>query len=65
MVAVTVPYYGASATMTEVDHPLLDDVEGLENPTAEIIARCFLGRIQDCQSVRVHENDDCWADVTR
>ena len=46
-----------------VDHRLLNDVEGLENPTAEIIAAWFFGRIADCESVRIYENDDCWAEV--
>lgn len=47
-----------------VDHRLLNDVPGLENPTAEIIASWFLERIADCNSVRVYENDECWAEVT-
>jgi 6-pyruvoyltetrahydropterin/6-carboxytetrahydropterin synthase len=46
-----------------VDHRVLNDVEGLENPTAEVIAAWFLERIADCESVRVYENDDCWAEV--
>lgn len=47
----------------KVDHRLLNEVEGLENPTAEIIAAWFLQRITSCESVRVYENDDCWAEV--
>src|SRR3954454_3026216 len=46
-----------------VDHRLLNEVEGLENPTAEIIAAWFFQRIKGCESVRVYENDDCWAEV--
>lgn len=46
-----------------VDHRLLNDVSGLENPTAEIIAAWFFERIADCESVRVYENDQCWAEV--
>ena len=46
-----------------VDHRLLNEVEGLENPTAELIAAWFFERIADCESVRVSENDDCWAEV--
>jgi 6-pyruvoyltetrahydropterin/6-carboxytetrahydropterin synthase len=49
--------------LAQVDHRLLNDVEGLENPTAEMIAAWFFDRITDCESVRVHENDDCWAEV--
>jgi 6-pyruvoyltetrahydropterin/6-carboxytetrahydropterin synthase len=47
-----------------LDHRLLNEVEGLENPTAEIIASWFFQRIKGCESVRVYENDDCWAEVT-
>jgi 6-pyruvoyltetrahydropterin/6-carboxytetrahydropterin synthase len=47
----------------EVDHRLLNEIEGLENPTAEIIASWFFQRIEGCESVRVYENDDCWAEV--
>jgi len=49
----------------KVDHRLLNDVEGLENPTAEIIASWFFQRIRDGESVKVFENDDCWAEVKR
>ena len=47
----------------QVDHRVLNEVAGLENPTAEIIAAWFLQRIEGCQSVRVYETDDCWAQV--
>ncbi len=39
------------------------EVDGLENPTAEIIAYWFFQRIKNCEVVRVFENDDCWAEV--
>ena len=48
-----------------VDHRLLNNVDGLDNPTAEIIAGWFLARIPECERVRVHETDDCWAEVSR
>jgi len=51
--------------LKRIDHRLLNEVEGLENPTAEIIARWLIERIAGCQSVRVWENEDCWAEVTR
>jgi 6-pyruvoyltetrahydropterin/6-carboxytetrahydropterin synthase len=47
----------------KLDHRLLNEVEGLENPTAEIIAIWFFQRIEGCERVRVYENDDCWAEV--
>lgn len=47
----------------KLDHRLLNEVEGLENPTAEVIANWFVQRIRGCESVRVYENDDCWAEV--
>lgn len=48
-----------------VDHKLLNEVPGLENPTAEIIAAWFLERLPSAARVRVYENDDCWAEVAR
>jgi 6-pyruvoyltetrahydropterin/6-carboxytetrahydropterin synthase len=51
--------------LSQVDHRLLNEVKGLENPTAEIIAAWFLNQIPDCERVRVYENDDCWAEVVR
>ena len=47
-----------------VDHKLLNEVPGLENPTAEVIAAWFFDRIANCETVRIWENDDCWAEVT-
>lgn len=47
----------------KIDHRVLNDIEGLENPTAEIIAGWFFQRIRGCESVRVYENEDCWAEV--
>jgi 6-pyruvoyltetrahydropterin/6-carboxytetrahydropterin synthase len=51
--------------VAQLDHKLLNEVPGLENPTAEIIARWFLDRIPTSTRVRVWENDDCWAEVAR
>lgn len=47
----------------QMDHRLLNDVDGLENPTAENIAAWFFNRITDCERVRVYENEFCWAEV--
>jgi 6-pyruvoyltetrahydropterin/6-carboxytetrahydropterin synthase len=51
--------------LAKVDHKLLNEVAGLENPTAEIIARWFLDQIAGATRVKVWENDDCWAEVSR
>lgn len=51
--------------LVRVDHKILNEVEGLENPTAELIAQWFLNRISIAQGVRVYENDDCYAEVHR
>ena len=51
-----------------VDHRNLNDISGLENPTAENIARWFFGRIQTgtkqkwVSNIRVWETPDCWSD---
>jgi hypothetical protein len=34
-----------------------------QNPTAEMIAVWFFQRNKDCESLRVYENDECWAEV--
>lgn len=48
----------------KIDHRLLNDIYGLENPTAELIARWFAMALafHDVSHVRVYETDDCWAD---
>lgn len=51
--------------LKQVDHKLLNEVPGLDNPTAEIIARWFLDRLSAASRIRVYENDDCWAEVVR
>jgi 6-pyruvoyltetrahydropterin/6-carboxytetrahydropterin synthase len=51
--------------IARIDHRVLNDIEGLENPTAELIAAWLLERVAACESVRVYENDDCWAEVHR
>lgn len=51
--------------LAKVDHKLLNDVPGLDNPTAEIIARWFLDQLASAVRVKVWENDDCWAEVSR
>jgi 6-pyruvoyltetrahydropterin/6-carboxytetrahydropterin synthase len=54
----------------KIDHRLLNDIPGLENPTAELIAEWFASEIKGavpnyCRlfSVRVYETADCFADV--
>jgi queuosine biosynthesis protein QueD len=51
--------------LKQVDHKLLNEVQGLDNPTAEIIARWFLERLPAAARIRVYENDDCWAEASR
>ncbi len=49
----------------QIDHQVLNDIPGLENPTAEIIAQWFLDRVGKADTVRVYENEDCFAEVGR
>ena len=49
-----------------VDHRMLNDIEGLENPTAEYIAHWILSKISPSFtgwkiSVKVFETKKCWA----
>lgn len=50
-----------------IDHRCLNDTNGLENPTAEIIGRWFLAKLapmdRRISMVRVYETKDCWADA--
>jgi 6-pyruvoyltetrahydropterin/6-carboxytetrahydropterin synthase len=52
--------------LAALDHRCLNDVPGLENPTAERIAVWIWERIRpdlpDLCSVRVYETSDCWAE---
>ena len=49
----------------KLDHNLLNDIPGLENPTAENIAGWFMTSFlrHDFYSVKVWEETDCWAQV--
>jgi 6-pyruvoyltetrahydropterin/6-carboxytetrahydropterin synthase len=49
--------------ISKLDHRVLNEIQGLDNPTAEIIAAWLFHRISGCERVRVYENDDCWAEV--
>jgi 6-pyruvoyltetrahydropterin/6-carboxytetrahydropterin synthase len=53
-----------ASLLAVVDHRFLNDIDGLENPTAEIIAAWFLQRLPGCERVRIYETDDAWAEVT-
>jgi 6-pyruvoyltetrahydropterin/6-carboxytetrahydropterin synthase len=52
-----------------VDHHLLNEIDGLSNPTVENIAPWFFKQIKQyvyggmwCSNIRVYETKDCWAD---
>ena len=48
-----------------VDHRCLNDVPGLQNPTAELIAAWFLERLasNNVVAIRLYETKDCWSDA--
>ncbi|MCD0419107.1 MAG: 6-carboxytetrahydropterin synthase QueD [Rhodopseudomonas sp.] len=52
--------------LKRLDHYCLNDIEGLENPTAENIAVWIWRRtkpeLPQLSGVRVYETSDCWAD---
>jgi 6-pyruvoyltetrahydropterin/6-carboxytetrahydropterin synthase len=52
-----------------VDHFCLNDIDGLENPTAEIIAAWFAKQIAATLKLpvtcRLFETPECWAEVDR
>ncbi len=47
----------------QLDHTVLNEHPGLENPTAEVIAEWFMSNVAICSTVRVYENADCWAET--
>lgn len=54
--------------LAELDHRMLNEFEGLENPTAEYMAAWFRARIDEglpdhliCKAVKVWETKNCWA----
>jgi 6-pyruvoyltetrahydropterin/6-carboxytetrahydropterin synthase len=56
--------------VNSIDHRTLNDLEGLNNPTAEIIAEWFLNQIKKdlppelgVTKVRCYETKNCWADA--
>ena len=57
---------GFADIMGALDHRCLNDVAGLENPTAENIAVWIWDRLQpglrQLSAVRVYETADCWAE---
>lgn len=46
-----------------IDHRTLNDIAGLDNPTAENIAAWFLDLLPNASKVRCYETKDCWADA--
>lgn len=52
--------------MAQLDHAYLNDVPGLENPTAELIATWIWERlattVPHLAAVVVYETPDCWAE---
>ncbi len=54
--------------LEQLDHHLLNEIEGLENPTAEHIARWIYRRVkpdlQQLESVKAFETPMCWAEYS-
>ena len=52
-----------------LDHRHLNDIEGLENPTCEVLAPFILDLLVDAlpliRAVRVRETDETWCEVRR
>jgi 6-pyruvoyltetrahydropterin/6-carboxytetrahydropterin synthase len=49
-----------------IDHRCLNDIQGLSNPTAELIGMWFIDKLAShgiVSAMRVYETKDCWADV--
>lgn len=57
---------GFADILGALDHRCLNDVEGLENPTAENIAVWIYARLKtgipQVSAIRVYETPECWAE---
>jgi len=51
--------------LAAIDHRVLNDIRGLENPTAELIAAWFLREVETANVARVYETPECWAEAAR
>jgi 6-pyruvoyltetrahydropterin/6-carboxytetrahydropterin synthase len=51
----------------KIDHRTLNDIKGLENPTAELIGQWFMDKLakHDVHGIRVYETKDCWSTIWR
>lgn len=54
--------------LARLDHHLLNEIEGLENPTAELIAMWIFDKVKpqlaELVSVRLYETPTSWADYS-
>lgn len=52
-----------------VDHRYLNDIEGLENPTSEVLAQWFMAQISPCLpdkavTLRIYETPRYWVELS-
>jgi 6-pyruvoyltetrahydropterin/6-carboxytetrahydropterin synthase len=59
----------AGRIISSLDHTCLNEIEGLSNPTVEIIAKWIFDRVEKqiplLYAVRVYETCDSWAEFSR
>lgn len=55
----------AAPLLEQLDHHILNDVKGLENPTVEHIAQWFLVNLPQASAIRVYETPTSWAEDAR
>ena len=59
----------AGRITASLDHVCLNEIEGLSNPTVEIIAKWIFDRVEQqiplLHAVRVYETCDSWAEYSR
>lgn len=51
--------------LAAIDHRVLNEIRGLANPTAELIATWFLEKVEQADYVRIYETPECWAEAMR
>lgn len=55
----------ASPLIKQLDHHVLNEVDGLENPTVEHIVQWFLKLMPIATAIRVYETPTSWAEDER
>lgn len=55
----------AKPLIDKLDHRLLNEIDGLENPTVEHMAQWFMDRLPALASIKIYETPTSWVEHAR